>query len=154
MNPPPPMYIISLFFFLLLLLLTVIVPALFSWPWCRQVRLESRSRVVDRAQQPLTSSQPCPSGEGWCFRDGSTLDTPSSWRGYPHLQAGRWIICSSFSSISRPWPQPWCYSCCRRRWHVVWTWRTVLPPPPQGQSCSAASVAGLTRWCSGGQLSR
>ena len=32
-------------------------------------------------QRPPTSSQPCPSGEGWCFRDGDTLDTPSSWRG-------------------------------------------------------------------------
>ena len=78
-------------------------------------------------QRPPTSSQPCPSGEGWCFVDG--LDTPSSWRGGSvgvgclQLEGDELIMCPSFSLGT----QPWCYFRCRRRWHVVWTWRAVLP---------------------------
>ena len=60
-------------------------------------RCFGRARGVWRTgrQRSPTSSQPCPSDEGWCFRDGGTLDTPSSWHGrsvgvgYLHLEGGR-----------------------------------------------------------------
>ena len=43
-------------------------------------------------QRPPISSQPCLSGEWWCFMDSGTLDMPSSWHGgsvgicYLHLE--------------------------------------------------------------------
>ena len=53
------------------------------------------------------------------------------------------MICSSFSSTSRHGLQLWCYSCCRRRWHVVWTRRAALPPPPQGQGSLRTARAAV-----------
>ena len=75
--------------------------------------------MADR--RPSTSSQPCPIGGGGGSRRDAAQDMPirlqegSVGIGYLQLEGDVKITCSSCSSTFWRGPQPWSYSCCRRR---------------------------------------